>query len=106
MSIKQIKKLETAVKTQLQKVLDPELGVSILDMGLIYDIAVSQEGVCLITMTLTTAGCPLFSQIQKEIEDRIMEIPEINEVKIELVFDPPWTVDKMSDETKIQLGLD
>lgn len=100
------KKLENTVRTQLKKVLDPELGVSILDMGLIYDIAVSQEGVCLITMTLTTAGCPLFSQIQKEIEDRLMEIPEVNEVKIDLVFDPPWTIDKMTEETKLQLGLE
>jgi metal-sulfur cluster biosynthetic enzyme len=56
-------------------------------------------------MTLTTIGCPLFAEIQKEIEDRLMEIPEINEVKIDLVFDPPWTIDKMSEETKIQLGL-
>jgi metal-sulfur cluster biosynthetic enzyme len=100
------KNLKTAIKTQLKKVLDPELGVSILDMGLIYDIAVSQEGICLITMTLTTAGCPLFGQIQKEIEDRVMEISEINEVKIELVFDPPWTTDKMTSEAKIQLGLE
>lgn len=101
-----MKKIETAVRTQLKKVLDPELGVSILDMGLIYDVAISKEGVCLITMTLTTVGCPLFAQIQKEIEDRVMEIPEINEVKIELVFDPPWTPDKMTPETRIQLGLD
>jgi metal-sulfur cluster biosynthetic enzyme len=100
------KKLEAVVKTQLKKVLDPELGVSILDMGLIYDIAVSKEGICLITMTLTTVGCPLFSQIQKEIEDRLMEISEINDVKIELVFDPPWTPDKMTEEIKIQLGLE
>jgi metal-sulfur cluster biosynthetic enzyme len=100
------KNLKTAIQKQLHKVLDPELGVSILDMGLIYDIAVSKEGVCLITMTLTTVGCPLFSQIQKEIEDRLMEISEINEVKIELVFDPPWTPDKMTEETKIQLGLE
>src|SRR3989304_4000793 len=100
------KKLKTTIRTQLKKVLDPELGVSILDMGLIYDIAISKEGVCLITMTLTTVGCPLFAQIQKEIEDRVMEIPEINEVKIDLVFDPPWTPDKMSEETKIQLGLE
>lgn len=98
--------IKDKVREKLKLVLDPELGVSILDMGLIYDIAISKESVCLITMTLTTAGCPLFAQIQKEIEDRIMEIPEINEVKIDLVFDPPWTIDKMSEETKIQLGLE
>jgi metal-sulfur cluster biosynthetic enzyme len=104
---KKIKKnLEQKVKDKLKLVLDPELGVSILDLGLIYAVHVSKEGVCAITMTLTTIGCPLFAQIQKEIENRVMEIPEINEVKIELTFDPPWAIDKMTEEAKIQLGLD
>jgi metal-sulfur cluster biosynthetic enzyme len=98
--------LENQIKEKLRLVLDPELGISIWDLGLIYGVSVSAEGVCGITMTLTTIGCPLFAQIQKEIEDRVMEIPEINEVKIELTFDPPWTVDKMTEESRIQLGLD
>ncbi len=100
------KNLQQAVKDKLKLVLDPELGVSILDLGLIYEIITNKEGVCTITMTLTTIGCPLFAQIQKEIEDRVLEIPEINDVKIDLVFDPPWTIDKMTEEAKIQLGLD
>lgn len=106
MPTQQEKKLEATVREQLKKVLDPELGVSILDLGLIYEVVITPEGVCAITMTLTTIGCPLFAQIQKEIEDRVLEIPEINDVKIELVFDPPWSVDKMTEEAKIQLGLD
>ncbi|MGK2848518.1 MAG: metal-sulfur cluster assembly factor [Minisyncoccota bacterium] len=106
MTAKQNKKLDTAIKAKLKLVLDPELGVSILDLGLIYEVIVTLEGVCAITMTLTTIGCPLFAQIQKEIEDRVLEIPEINDVKIDLVFDPPWSVDKMTEEAKIQLGLD
>lgn len=106
MVTQQVKKLESAVREQLKKVLDPELGVSILDLGLIYEVVVTPEGVCAITMTLTTIGCPLFAQIQKEIEDRVLEIPAINDVKIDLVFDPPWSVDKMTEEAKIQLGLD
>lgn len=101
-----VKNLEQAIKDKLKLVLDPELGVSILDLGLIYGISVSTEGVCKITMTLTTIGCPLFAQIQKEIEDRVMELEEINEVETELTFDPPWTVEKMTEEAKIQLGLD
>lgn len=100
------KKLESTIREKLKLVLDPELGVSILDLGLIYAIVTDKSGVCAITMTLTTIGCPLFAQIQKEVEDRVMEIPEINEVKIELTFDPPWTIDKMTEEAKIQLGLD
>jgi metal-sulfur cluster biosynthetic enzyme len=98
--------LETAVREQLKNVLDPELGISIIDLGLVYDIAVSKEGACLITMTLTTIGCPLFGVIQKEIEDKTMEIDGIEDVKIDLTFDPPWTPDKMSEESRIRLGLD
>lgn len=98
--------LEDQVRTQLKKVLDPELGVSILDLGLIYGVAVSKDGICKITMTLTTIGCPLFAQIQKEIEDLVMELDAIEDVSIDLTFDPPWDVSKMTEEAKIQLGLD
>lgn len=98
--------METSVLDQLRKVLDPELGVSIVDLGLIYEISVSPEKVCTITMTLTTIGCPLFGQIQKEIEDRVMELESIDEVVVNLVFDPVWTAEKMSEEARIQLGLD
>lgn len=98
--------LEVTVRNQLKKVLDPELGVSIVDLGLIYGITVSKDGICTITMTLTTIGCPLFGQIQKEIEDRVMELTTIEEVVVNLVFDPVWTAEKMSEEARIQLGLD
>ena len=98
--------IESSVREQLRKVLDPELGVSIVDLGLIYGISVSPEKVCTITMTLTTIGCPLFGQIQKEIEDRVMELDSIDEVVVNLVFDPVWTAEKMSEEARIQLGLD
>ena len=94
------------VRAKLKLVLDPELGVSIVDLGLIYGISVSKDGICTITMTLTTIGCPLFGQIQKEIEDRVMELEVIDEVKVDLTFDPPWTADKMTEEARITLGLD
>lgn len=98
--------LENQVRAKLKLVLDPELGVSILDLGLIYEVLITEDRACTITMTLTTIGCPLFAQIQKEIEDRVLEIPEIDDVKIELTFDPPWMIDKMTEDTKIQLGLE
>ena len=98
--------LEDQVRAKLDLVLDPELGVSIVALGLIYEIFVTPEGVCKILMTLTTIGCPLFGQIQKEIEDKVMEINAIEEVEIELSFDPPWSPDKMTLEAKVQLGLD
>lgn len=98
--------IKDQVKAQLKKVLDPELGVSIVDLGLIYDITVSGDGACVVTMTLTTIGCPLFAQIQKEIEDRVMEIDAVEDIKINLTFDPPWDVSKMTEEVRIELGLD
>jgi metal-sulfur cluster biosynthetic enzyme len=97
---------EKKVREKLRLVLDPELGVSIVELGLIYGISVSADGHCVITMTLTTMGCPLFGQIQKEIEDRVMEVESIEDVDISLTFDPPWTMAMMTPEAKIQLGLD
>lgn len=94
------------VHEKLREVLDPELGVSIIDLGLVYSVDIDQQGVCLITMTLTTIGCPLFDQIQKEIEDKVMEVEAVEDVSVELTFDPPWSPDKMSDSAKAQLGLD
>ncbi len=98
--------LKNQVIEKLKLVLDPELGVSIVDLGLIYKVTVSKEGICHIDMTLTTIGCPLFGQIQKEIEDRVMEIEAIEDVEVKLTFDPPWDTSKMTEEAKIQLGLD
>lgn len=104
----QTKKLSprSQVEDKLKLVLDPELGISIWDLGLIYETTISKAGVCTITMTLTTIGCPLFGVIQKEIEDKVMEVDGIEDVKIDLTFDPPWTPEKMTEESKIRLGLD
>ncbi len=103
---KSAKTLTAEIIEKLKLVLDPELGVSIYDLGLVYSTAFSKEGIATVTMTLTTIGCPLFPTIQKDIEDRLMEIDGIEEVKIDLVFDPPWTPDKMNEEAKIRLGWD
>ncbi len=94
------------ITAKLREVLDPELGVSIVDLGLIYNVEIDQHGTAAITMTLTTIGCPLFGQIQKSIEDKVLEVPGITEVSIELTFDPPWTPDKMAESAKIELGLE
>lgn len=98
--------LQKQVFKQLDLVLDPELGVSIVALGLIYGVTISEDGICHVSMTLTTIGCPLFGQIQKEIEDRVMEIEAIEDVEVNLTFDPPWDTSKMTEEAKIQLGLD
>ncbi len=100
------KPIEVLVREKLHLVLDPELGISIVELGLIYGVAVDTDRKCTITMTLTTMGCPHFGQIQKEIEDRVMEVDGNEDVETSLTFDPPWTIEKMTPEAKIQLGLD
>lgn len=94
------------VINKLREVLDPELGVSIVDLGLIYNVEIDNHGVCVITMTLTTIGCPLFEQIQTSIENKVLEIEGIIKVSIDLTFDPPWTPDKMAESARIELGLE
>ena len=95
---------EQAVE-KLRAVLDPELGVSIVDLGLVYGIEISPEGSATVSMTLTTIGCPLFPVIQKDIEDRLLELPDIEDVNIDLTFDTPWSPDRMTEETRIRLGF-
>lgn len=99
------KTTEIAAAERLREVMDPELGVSVTDLGLIYGVTVSEKGVACVSMTLTTIGCPLFPVMQKDIEDRLLEVPGIEDVKIDLTFDPPWTPDRMTEETKIRLGF-
>jgi len=93
------------VVVTLKKVLDPELNVSIYDLGLIYDVTVGKRGGVDILMTLTSIGCPLFSTIQTDMETKIKKIKGVRSVKIHLTFDPPWNMDKMSKHAKVQLGL-
>jgi len=91
--------------TALKKVLDPELNVSIYDLGLIYDITIGKKGDVKILMTLTSVGCPLFTTIQSEMEIKIKKIKGVKSVSIELTFDPAWNMDKMSTSAKKLLGF-
>ncbi len=96
---------EKKVRELLENVMDPELNISVVDLGLIYEIKVEKEHVY-IKMTLTTIGCPLFNIIEQEIKNKLSEL-NINQenVKIELTFDPPWTMEKMSEKAKAMLGI-
>lgn len=96
--------LEEQVWAKLKEVPDPELNISIVDLGLIYDVTV-KAGVARIKMTLTTIGCPLFGLIQKQVEDKVREVTKIEAVETELTFEPPWTMDKMSEDAKLKLGI-
>lgn len=90
----------------LETVLDPELGVSIVDLGLVYDVTINSESVVTITMTLTTIGCPLFQTIESEVKEKILAIPGIKRVDVELTFTPPWDPSRLSEKAKAELGMD
>lgn len=84
---------------------DPEIGVSLWDLGLVYDIAIADDGAARITVTLTSVGCPLFNLIAEPIKTRVGALDGITKVEVELTFEPPWTPDKMSEDAKLQLGF-
>jgi len=95
---------KSQVEKALDKIPDPELGVSILALGLIYKIEVKGGNVHIV-MTLTTIGCPLFDQIAEPVREGVSMIKGVKNVEIELTFDPPWTPDRMKEESKMQLGF-
>lgn len=87
------------IEKQLKKVIDPEIGVSIVDMGLIYEVK-ENSGKVEIIMTLTSMGCPLFPVIENNIIEEIKKIKEVKKVKVKVVFDPPWNIDRMSPKLR------
>lgn len=91
--------------SKLKEVDDPELGISVVDLGLIYDVEADKKGKIEVLMTLTTMGCPLFELMEGPIKEKLGKIPGVESVSIDLTFDPPWTPDKMSKEAKVKLGF-
>ena len=89
---------------EIKKIYDPELPVNIYELGLIYDIQVEAKK-AKIKMTLTTPNCPVAESLPKEVKDGAMQVEEIEDVDLELVWDPPWTKDMMSEAAKPELNL-
>ena len=101
---------ETAVTPEvvmgaLRQVYDPEIPVNIVDLGLIYDVQVNDGGEVYVQMTLTFPGCGMGPFIAQQAEWAVQEIEGVEEVQVEMVFDPPWSPDLISDEAKAQLGI-
>lgn len=93
------------VLKKLEEVMDPELNISIVDLGLVYEVKINKDKVKII-MTLTTIGCPLFSLIETQVKDKIKELKVKEEdISLDLTFDPPWSMDKMSKRAKAMLGI-
>lgn len=97
---------EELVYTALKEVIDPELGINIVDLGLIYGVDIGEDGVIGVEMTLTTPGCPLHASFREAIDETLwLALPVITGVTVKLVWDPPWTPEKMSSEGLAELGL-
>ena len=90
---------------EISKIYDPELPVNIYELGLIYDIQVENEKSAKIKMTLTTPNCPVAESLPKEVKDGAMQVEGIEDVDLELVWDPPWNKDMMSEAAKLELNL-
>ncbi len=92
------------VREILRQVYDPELGLNVVDLGLIYDIQVTENNDVYVKMTLTTPGCPLHGSITAGAESAVKSIPDVKEVKVDLVWEPAWNPNMMTEEAKKQLG--
>ena len=96
--------LKEKVIKEIKKVYDPEIPVNIYELGLIYDVYVKDKDVC-VKMTLSTPNCPVAESLPNSVKDNILKIDEIKDVNLKLVWDPPWSKDKMSDAAKLELNL-
>lgn len=97
--------LYEAVIDALKEIYDPEIPVNIYDLGLIYGVDITADGHAAVTMTLTTPHCPVAESMPGEVELRVGAVPGIGTAEVNLVWDPPWDPQKMSDEAKLELGM-
>ena len=97
--------LQQAVIDALKEIYDPEIPVNIYDLGLIYGVEVDDESDVTVTMTLTTPHCPVAETMPGEVELRAASVPGVRDAEVNLVWDPPWGPDKMTDEARLELGM-
>jgi len=97
--------LKPAIIEAISTVYDPEIPVNIWELGLIYDVAVDAAGMALVTMTLTAPGCPAAQSLPSEVESKVRGVAGLSDAKVDVVWEPGWTKDRMSEAAKLQLGL-
>jgi FeS assembly SUF system protein len=97
--------IETQVVEALQTCFDPEIPVNIYELGLVYNVKVEEGGAVTVIMTLTSPHCPAVQSLPAEIEEKVKAVSGVGEVKIDLVWDPPWDPSKMSEAARLQLGM-
>jgi|TARA_B110000858_G_scaffold135912_1_gene154493 FeS assembly SUF system protein len=101
----EIEELGEEIVKVICTIYDPEIPVNIYELGLIYDVEVSDIGDVRIEMTLTSPNCPVAESLPAEVEEKVKAINKINDAKVNIVFEPPWTKEMMSDEAKLELGM-
>ena len=97
--------LKDKVIKEIKKIYDPEIPVNIYELGLIYDINIDNENNVKINMTLTSPNCPVAETLPVEVEEKVKSIKTVNNVSVQIVFEPPWTKEMMSEEAKLELGM-
>jgi len=97
--------LENKIVEALKTIYDPEIPVDVYELGLIYEVKIDTESNVSIEMTLTSPNCPVAESLPKEIEDKVAKVDGVKSSKVEIVFDPPWDKDMMSEEAKLELGF-
>ena len=97
--------LKPQIVEQLSTVYDPEIPVNIYELGLIYDVAVDRDGLAVVQMTLTAPGCPAAVTLPAEVQGKVKGIEGVSDARVDLVWEPPWDKDRMSDAAKLQLGI-
>jgi len=96
---------EAAIVEALRTVYDPEIPVDIHELGLIYGIDIGADGVVAIAMTLTAPGCPVADILVEEVAEKVRSLPGVADARVELVWEPPWTPDRMSEAARLELGM-
>ncbi len=98
--------LAEEVRTSLRQVIDPELGYNVVDLGLIYDVSVGEDGAALVSMTTTTPGCPATSYLLEGARECTSTVAGVETVEVELTYEPPWSPEMMSDDAKAHFGIE
>ncbi|PKR86747.1 metal-sulfur cluster assembly factor [Heyndrickxia camelliae] len=97
--------LRESILGALEQVIDPELGIDIVNLGLVYDLDLDEEGKLTVTMTLTAMGCPLAGIIVDQVQTALRDLPEVKDTEVNIVWNPPWSKDRLSRYAKIALGI-
>ncbi len=97
--------LEADIINALRNVYDPEIAVNIYDLGLIYEIRVDEDNKAFVKMTLTAPNCPIADEVVENARAAVADVPKVTDVEVELVYEPEWNTDMMSEEAKLELGL-